>query len=329
MAGARGHAQEVGDEQSHEGDDARDRHGSGRQQRDEEDQRDPQPLHVDAQVTGGAFAEREEVQLPREEGGHGQPGQGARQDRQHLRPGGLGEGAELPEGDLGDLRVVGEEDEQADQRAREGVHGDAGEDQRHHLRTAARPRQRVHERHRDEPGGERAGRHRPVAEEAQPQRDRADRADGRARGDADDAGFGERVAEHALHQRARAPERRPDEQGEDDPRQPDVPQHALADPVQACPAEPDAVQQRAEDVADGDLVRADARREQAEDEQGGGHGRDEQGPPPSAAGGARPGRRVFGILGCGVLRQNGHVRSRPCGSARPGTSARCPYGGRS
>ena len=69
----------------------------------------------------------------RAEGRDDQPEHGARQHREHLRPGGLGEGAELPEGDLVDRRRVREEDEQADQRAGEGVDRDAGEDQRDDL----------------------------------------------------------------------------------------------------------------------------------------------------------------------------------------------------
>lgn len=244
-------------------------------------------------MPGRALAEREQVQLAGVEGGDGQADHRARQHREHLGPGGLGERTELPERDLGELRAVREEDGQTDERPREGVHGDAREDQGDHFRTAARAGQGVDEQDGDEPGGERAERHSPVAQEVQPERDRAGRADRRARRDPDDARLGQRIAEHALGQRPRAPERGPDEQGEDHPGQPYVPEHALADPVERMPAEPRPVADRAEHVGEGDVVRAEPGGEQGEHEQGGGQG-DGEGPGRGGPAGLRDGRAHLG-----------------------------------
>ena len=77
-----------------------------------------------------------------------------RQHRRHLGPGRLGDAAELPEGDRPQLGVGREEHEQADERAGQGVDGDAGEDQGDDLGAAVVACRQVDETEGDEPPDE-------------------------------------------------------------------------------------------------------------------------------------------------------------------------------
>ena len=78
-------------------------------------------------------------------------------------PGGRGHAAEVPERDAPQLGVVAEVGDQADQRAREGVDGDAGQHEGDDLGAAALARRAVHEQHGDQPAGERERRDRPAS----------------------------------------------------------------------------------------------------------------------------------------------------------------------
>ncbi len=244
-------------------------------------------------MPGGPFAERQQVQRAGVAGCDGEADEREREHAEDLAPGGLGERAELPEGDLADRGGVGGEQEQADQGAAEGVHRDAGEDQGDHFGAAAGAGHRVHREDRQQAGDEGGGGDRPGAERVQAEHDAADGADRAAGGDADDGRFGERVAEHALHQGARAAERAADQQGQHDPGQPDVPEHRLGDAVEFVAAEAEPVAEGGEDVAERDPVGADAGREHGADHQGDGEAGGEQGGPAGPShgrGGAAAGR---------------------------------------
>ena len=83
--------------------------------------------------------------------------------------------------------------------------------------------------------------------------DHREHRDAGARAHADERGIGERVAHDRLHQRARARERRADQRGADDARQPHVEQHVVL--------RMGGIDERRAELADRDLDRARGERE--------------------------------------------------------------------
>ena len=106
-------------------------------------------------------------------------------------------------------------------------HGDAGQDQRHRLRSALVAGEPVDGERGDDAAGEggqlQAGRH----GSAEPEHDRRHGAERRAARDADQARIGQRVPEDALQRCAGDAERPSDECAEEDSRQPDDPEDGV------------------------------------------------------------------------------------------------------
>ena len=115
-------------------------------------------LHERGDSVGPCAAEREiALEHAREHSLHA-TGDRERRDRRDLRPRRAGGAAEHPERDRADLRVVRIEHQQADHRAGERVHRDAGEDQGDDLGAAAGSGRGVDERDRDQAADERGER---------------------------------------------------------------------------------------------------------------------------------------------------------------------------
>ena len=200
-----------------------------------------------------------------------EPDDHERQDRGDRLPGRPREASQVPEGDGAQGVVLGDEREHPDGGAREGAHGDAHEDERHHLGAAARAGQPVDEEGRDEAAHERRDGCGPRARDGDSQHDDQERAHGGTGGDADHGGLGQRVAEHALHERTRRAQGHAHEHPEHHAREPDLPQRGVSprrgrlgqDPVDAQPME-----HAAEDLVERDPELADAGGQEARDHEG-------------------------------------------------------------
>ena len=224
MSGAEEHAHQVRDHQPHEHDDSGEGHRSADEYRHDDDRGLPNPLHVDTEVAGNALSEREEVELGGEHDGSRDPDGGQWGHDGDGVPCGASETAELPEDDLIACGGIGDEREERDESAGDRVDGDAGQDDRDHLGPSVGARQHVDERCGDQSGYERGPRERPARGERAAEHDDRGRADRGTRGHPDHAGFGERVGEDALQERAGATECGADEHREHGAREPHLPQ---------------------------------------------------------------------------------------------------------
>ena len=144
--------------------------------------------------------------------------------------------AERPEDDLLAGLGVAEEHQERQRRTGHRVHRDAGEHQGDDLGASAVARGDVDEQGGQQAADEGADRDRPGAGEGPVEDDDGRRGDRGAGGDADDAGLGERVAEHALHQRAGGGQAGAGERGHHDPREAHLPQGVLPLRVAAASA---------------------------------------------------------------------------------------------
>ncbi len=196
--------------------------------RDVHDEHEAQSLDVDAQVTRRTLTQGQQVQLRRVVHRDAHAHDHERRDREHRIPGRACQAAQVPEGDGAQCVVAGDERQHPDDRAREGGDRDAHQDQGDHLGAAARARQAVHDERGQEAADERGDGHGPAAQRGDAEHDDRERPDGRSRRDADDARLRERIAEHALHQRAGAAEGGADEDGQHDPREAHQPQRVVA-----------------------------------------------------------------------------------------------------
>ena len=149
-----GEPDEVGDDETDEGDHARRRHRRSRREREREHEDQPGPLGVDAEVRGLALAEREQVELSRPCARDGDADRDARRRRADEGPRRAAEAAHRPEDDVSQLGVVGPCDQEADRGADDRRDGDAGQDQRHRLGPALVARERVDGERGDDAAGE-------------------------------------------------------------------------------------------------------------------------------------------------------------------------------
>ncbi len=214
----------------HAGDRHRGTHGRRRRQGD-------QALHtldVDAEMEGLGLAEQQAVEGPGQRRQHEGDDQRERRHRQHLGPARAGQAAQHPQREVAQLAVVAGEGDEARQRGCEGAERDAGQQQRAGGELALAR----HQQHQGGGGGKAAAeggdgqridaeRLGPGRGKAVAQRDGRHRRQRRAGGDADQPGIGKRIAEHALHHRARDGERGAHECAEQQARQADVDQHEL------------------------------------------------------------------------------------------------------
>jgi hypothetical protein len=178
-------------------------------------------------VAGTALAEGQQVKPSRHRQRRGHPDRRERQRGRDGLPSGPVQAPELPEDDLLPRLGVRDEREERDDRERDRVHCDPGEHQRDHFGAPVGPRQRVHQQRRDQAGGERGDRHGPAAEDLESQHDDRAGADCRAGRHTDEGGLGQRVPEHALHERTCAGQRGTHDDRERHPREPHEPQRAL------------------------------------------------------------------------------------------------------
>ena len=113
MSGPISQTQQMRHDDADEADAAADRDRGAGRGGDDEDRHMFQPLHRDAEMAGGRFAERQRVEAARQEGRRRERRQDDRPGGDDLGPGRAGERAELPEGQVAQLPVVGHEDQHA------------------------------------------------------------------------------------------------------------------------------------------------------------------------------------------------------------------------
>jgi hypothetical protein len=182
------------------------------------------------------------------------------------------EGPELPEHDLLAGLGVAEERHQRDPRPGDSIHRDAGEDERDHLGAPGPPRRGIGEERGGEPADERRTRRAPLRQEAArgpTEHDHDGGAERRARGDADDAGLGQRVAEDTLHEHPADGEPATGEDRQGNPGEAHRPQRALAVGMRHRDVVVDAhvSQHGAEDLDRRDTEVADPHREEDESQE--------------------------------------------------------------
>ncbi|GMA32761.1 hypothetical protein GCM10025875_27530 [Litorihabitans aurantiacus] len=287
------HADDVRHHEPHERDDPGEGDGRAGGDGDQHDHADPQALDVEPDVPRGALAEREEVELPRHERRADDADHDQRCGDGDLHPARPVQRAELPEHDLLARLGVPQEGHERDDGTGDGVDRHPGQHQGDHLGAPVLPCGGVGEDRREQAPEERRERDAPLAHRRPAEHDHEARARGGARGDADDAGLGQRVAEDALHQHAADGEAGPDEHRERHAREPDGPQRALAVGVRHghTGLDADAAQDRGDHLERRDAQLADAGRDdhehderdgEAEEQEGdaaGGHAGGEVGPP--------------------------------------------------
>ena len=215
-----------------------------------------------------SFAEHDQVHRARVAREQHQAAHGDQRDGQHRAPGRACEAAQRPEDDASQLGVVGEEAGETDQAARDRVHRDPGQDQRHHLRTAVRPRQPVDHEREEQCARERRQRERYPSQRRDTGDDEHDCAQRSPARYADQPRLGERIAEDRLQRGAGHAQPRAHADREDDAGHPDAPHHLLAQHVHLDPGrDADAIEEHRRHLQRRHAHRADTGVEQHRDHQ--------------------------------------------------------------
>ncbi|MNU79205.1 hypothetical protein D3C71_688160 [compost metagenome] len=159
-------------------------------------------------MKGGRIPEDQRIEPAGNEGNDGENDDDERQGREHLGGRCTAERTERPEGDVAQRPVIRHENHQPGQRAADCRHRNAGQNERGGGGRAVLGGDQVKHPGVQQSAEEchdgqemRAEKHRHRGKRAFPKGNRRDRKQRRTRGDADNAGIGQWIAEQALHHR--------------------------------------------------------------------------------------------------------------------------------